>query len=191
MIAQRLPGSPAVTVPDEQARREIPVSEVDRWLGEYKVQRVRSAWPFVATGVPFELPAAASEGERLAQELYRQRIAWPEAQDRLRRYHLAAGDRAEYLRVTAILADAFPFSGPLQFDTAAALIALERPADALRYARRAAELEPRNVNHLLVLAHALILNGRPGEARPLLERVLELEPGNPTAREVLPQLGAG
>ncbi len=191
MLAQGLPGNPEVTVPDEQARREIPVSEVDRWLGEYKVRRVRSAWPFVANGVPFELPAAASEGERLAQELYRQRIAWPEAQERLRRYHLAAGDRAEYLRVTAILADAFPFSGPLQFDTAAALIALERPADALRYARRSAELEPRNVNHLLVLAHALILNGRPGEARSLLERVLELEPGNPTAREVLPQLGAG
>jgi Flp pilus assembly protein TadD len=69
------------------------------------------------------------------------------------------------------------------------LIPAGRPADALRYARRAADLEPRNVNHLLVLAHALILNGRPGEARPVLEKVLELEPGNPTAREVLPQLG--
>jgi len=191
MIAQGLPGSPEVTVPDEQARREIPVSDVDRWLGEYKVQRVRSAWPFTTAGQPYELPPPASEGERLAQELYRQRITWAEAQEGLRRYQLAAGDRAEYLRTTAILADAFPFTGPLQFDTAAALIALDRPADALRYARRAAELEPRNVNHLLVHAHALILNGRQDEARPVLERVLELEPGNPTAREVLPQLGGG
>jgi len=176
---------------DEQARREIPVSDVDRWLGEYKVQRVRSAWPFTAAGKPYELPPPASEGERLAQELYRQRITWAEAQEGLRRYQLGAGDRAEYLRTTAILADAFPFTGPLQFDTAAALIALGRPADALRYARRAAELEPRNVNHLLVQAHALIQNGRQGEARSVLERVLELEPGNPTAREVLPQLGGG
>jgi len=191
MIAKGLPGTPQVTITDEQARREIPVSDVDRWLGEYKVQRVRSAWPFTVAAKPFESPLPASEGERLAQELYRQRITWAEAQDGLRQYQLAAGDRAEYLRTTAILADAFPFTGPLQFDTAAALIALGRPADALRYARRAAELEPRNVNHLLVHAHALILNGRHGEARPVLERVLELEPGNTTAREVLPQLGEG
>jgi lysophospholipase L1-like esterase len=191
MIEQGLPGKPEVAVPDEQARREIPVSDVDRWLGEYKVQRVRSAWPFTVAGRPYELPPTGSDGERLAQELYRQRITWAEAQEGLRRHYLAAGDRAEYTRTTAILADAFPFTGPLQFDTAAALIAVERPADALRYSRRAAELEPRNVNHLLVHAHALILNGRQGEARPVLERVLELEPGNPTAREVLPQLGGG
>jgi hypothetical protein len=110
-----------------------------------------------------------------------------EAQESLRRHYLAAGDQAEYTRTTAILADAFPFTGPLQFDTAAALIAIARPADALRYARRAADLEPRNVN----TSSAAQPNGRQGEARPVLERVLELEPGNPTAREVLPQLGGG
>jgi Flp pilus assembly protein TadD len=92
--------------------------------------------------------------------------------------------------VTAILADGFPFTGSLQFEAAAALIEFRRPADALRYSRRAADLEPRNVNHLLVHAHALILNGRRAEGRVMLERVLELEPGNPTARNVLQQLGA-
>jgi predicted Zn-dependent protease len=92
--------------------------------------------------------------------------------------------------VTGILADAFPFTGALQFDAAAAMIKVERPADALRYSRRAVDLEPRNVNHLLVHAHALILTGRHDEGRSMLEQVLLLEPGNPTAREVLQELGA-
>jgi lysophospholipase L1-like esterase len=188
MTRAGVPGSPEVAVADGQARREMPVSDVDRWLGEYKMRRVRSAWPFVTQRRPMELPPPASEGERIAQELYRQRIAWPEAHARLRRYLLEAGNTEEYARTTLILADAFPFTGPYQFDAAAALIALDRPADSLRYSRRAAELEPRNVNHLLVHAHGLLLTGRTDEGRAALTKVLELEPRNPTARQVLEQI---
>jgi tetratricopeptide (TPR) repeat protein len=188
LLAAGLPGPPEVTVTDAEARREVPVSEVDRWLGEYKMQRVRSAWPFVEQGEPTPLPVADSEPERIAQELFRQRIDWAEAHELLRRYFLGAGNQAEYARTTLILADAFPFTGPYQFDAAAALIALGRHADALRYAQRAVELEPRNVNHLLVRAHALLLNGRPDEGRGVLGQVLELEPGNATALDVMRQL---
>jgi tetratricopeptide (TPR) repeat protein len=188
LLAAGLPGPPEVTVPDDVARREIPVSEVDRWLGEYKVQRVRNAWPFVPQGGAVNLPAAGSEPERIAQELYHQRIAWPEAHELLRRHYLGTGDQAEYLRTTLIVADAFPFTGPYQFDAAAALIATGRHADALRYSRRAAELEPRNVNHLLVRAHALLLNRRLEDGRHVLEQVLQLEPGNATALDVMRQL---
>jgi len=109
---------------------------------------------------PTTAAPGACVGRRAArQELYNQRISWPEAQERLRRHYLAVGDKPEYTRVTAILADGFPFTGALQFEAAAALIAIGRPADALRYSRRAVDLEPRNVNHLLVNAHALILTG--------------------------------
>ncbi len=117
-----------------------------------------------------------------------QRIDWPEAHERLRRYYLGIGNQAEYARTTLILADAFPFTGAYQFDSAAALIALGRTADALRYSQRAVELEPRNVNHLLVRAHALLLNGRLDEGRGVLGQVLELEPGNATALDVMRQL---
>ena len=189
LIARGLPGSPDVELGEADARAWMPVSEVDRLLGDYKVARIVAGWPFRTSFEPPTLPPPASEADRLAQELYRQRISWPEAHEALRRHYQATNDARGYALVTSILADAFPFAGPLQFQTAAALISLGRPAEALRYARRAAELEPRNANHLLVHAHALILNGRPGQARPVLERVLQLDPGNATAREVLPQLG--
>jgi lysophospholipase L1-like esterase len=188
MTQAGLPGSPEVVVAEGQARREIPVSDVDRLLGEYKIRRVRRAWPFVTQAALLELPPPTSAGEQIAQELYRQRIAWTEAHEQLRRHHLASGNTEEYARTTLILADAFPFTGPYQFDAAAALIALDRPAESLRYSRRAVELEPRNVNHLLVQAHGLLLTGRTDEGRAALVKVVELEPGNPTARQVLDQI---
>ena len=190
MVAQGLPGRPEVVVPDAVARTEMPVSDIDRYLGDYKVLRVKSGWPFAASFAEPQLPAPVSEGERLAQDLYFQRTSWPDAQEKLRRYYQSTGDKPGYTRVTAILADAFPFAGQLQFESAAALIELGRPADALRYSEKAVELEPRNVNHLLVHAHALLLTGQREEGRVLLEKVLTLEPGNATARNVLQQLGS-
>ena len=92
--------------------------------------------------------------------------------------------------MTAILADAFPFTGLLQFETAAVLIELDRPRDAVRYSSRGTELEPRNVNQWLVHAHGLLLSGHERDGRAALERALEIEPANPTARKVLGELGA-
>jgi tetratricopeptide (TPR) repeat protein len=191
MVAQGIPGRPEVGVTEADARADLPVSEVDRLFGEYKVQRIKSGWPFAPTWTAPRLPPPASEAERLAQDLYFERISWPEAQDQLRRHYQATGDRLGYARVTAILADAFPFAGQLQFQTAAALIQIDRPVDALRYSRRAIELDPRSVDALLVHAHGLLLSRRLAEGRHYLERVLEIEPANATAREVLSQLGEG
>ena len=87
-----------------------------------------------------------------------------------------------------MLADAFPFTAAIQFETAAALIELGRARDALRYSRRGVDLAPGNVNHWLVHAHGLLLVGQETQGRAALERVLALEPANPTARQVLADL---
>lgn len=188
LLASGLIGPPDVELTDPQARDGMPVSDVDRYLGEYKVLRIRAGWPFTSEFRAPELPAPASEGERLAQQLYQQRSSWPEAQDALRRHYRSVGDAPGYAKVTAILADAFPFSGQLQFETAAALIELGRPREALRYSARAVGLEPGAVNSLLVHAHGLLLSGREAEGRAVLEQVLVIEPDNVTARQVLGDL---
>jgi lysophospholipase L1-like esterase len=188
MIARGLPGKPEVTVSDDQARAEMPVSEVDRGLGEYKVARIESAWPFATESRRPELRPPTTEGERLAQALVTGQTSWPEAQEQLRRHYRDVGDRTEYARSTTLLADAFPFAASLQFEAAVALIDVARPADAWRYARRAIELDGRNVNALLAGSHALLLTGRRDEGRALLQKVRALEPGNETARRVLREL---
>jgi lysophospholipase L1-like esterase len=190
LVASGLPGRPQVEFPEEQARAWIPVSDVDRWFGDYKLLKIKSAWPFVASSAPLQLPPPASEGERLAQELFAERTSWPQAQDQLRRHYQSAGDKSGYARVTAILADAFPFAAQLQFEAAAAFIEVGQPAAALRYARRATRLEPRNVNALLAQAHGLLLVGRHAEGKSVLLQVLALEPDNATARNVLEELKA-
>ena len=188
MVGRGLPGQPEVVVPDAESRREMPVSDIDRWLGEYKVRRVTAAWPFTAESSLPALPEPASEGERLALAVYRQEMNWPEAQDRLRRHYQSTGDATEAARVAGVLADAFPFEPSVQFQAAAALIAVSRPADALRYARRAVGLAPDDLNARLAEAHALLLTDHREEGRAALERVLAIDPANATARTVLDQL---
>jgi lysophospholipase L1-like esterase len=190
LVERGLPGKPEIVLTDAEARAGMPVSEIDRFLGDYKVLRIKAGWPFRETFEPPTLPAPASEAERIAQDLYHERTSWPEAQQRLRQHYQAVGRQADYAHVTAILADAFPFVGALQFETAAALVALERPGDALRYSRRSVQLEPRSVNPWLVHAHALLLTGRYDAGRAALEQVLALEPGNATALQVLKDFAA-
>jgi lysophospholipase L1-like esterase len=191
MVERGLPGTPEVALDAAQARAEMPVTDVDRWLGEFKLLRIKSAWPFSTAGTLPVLPAPATEGERLAQAVYREELSWPEAQDRLRAAQRAAGDEAEYTRTTLVLADAFPFAPQIQFEAAAALVAANRPADGWRYAARALELAPDDVNSLLVGAHASILSGQRDRGRQLLQRVLQIEPDNATARRVLQEMQDG
>jgi tetratricopeptide (TPR) repeat protein len=188
LVAAGLTGTPAAALTDAEARAGMPVSEIDRHLGDYKLLRIESGWPFTTTPREPVLPAPDSEAARLAQELYRERLSWPQAQEALRAHYRATGDTRGEALVTAILADAFPFAPSLQFENAAALIALGRPREALRYSGRAVALEPGTANHWLVHAHGLLLAGREDEARAALERVLAIEPDNPTARQVLGQL---
>jgi lysophospholipase L1-like esterase len=188
LLASKLLPAPDAPLSDEDARAGMPVSDVDRYLGDYKVLRIKAGWPFAPSYRSPSLPPPASEGARLARELYHERITWAQAQDALRQHYRAAGDARGYAHVTAILADAFPFAGSLQFETAAALIEIGRAREALRYSRRATGLEPRNVNHWLVHAHGLLLAGREAEGREALAQVLALEPGNATARQVLADL---
>jgi lysophospholipase L1-like esterase len=144
IIQSGLAGVPVAVIPNETARLEMPVSAVDKWLGEYKLLKIRSAWPFVSESRPPALPPAQTPGEQLALRVYQGALAWPEAQDQLRAVYRLEGNTIEYARVSTILADAFPFIASLQLETADALAALARTADALRYARRALESEPQN-----------------------------------------------
>jgi lysophospholipase L1-like esterase len=190
LAASGLLGDGARQVAEAEAREWLPLTEIDLRLADYKLARILAAWPFTTTASEPELPAPSSKGARLAQALYRGELDWANAQELLRRAARSRGDEREYARISRVLADAFPFAGRLQFETAAALIGLGRPLEALRYGRRAVESGPHTVDFLLVDAHASALTGRVEAARQRLERVLEIEPANATARAALAALSA-
>ncbi len=175
-------------VPDIVARADVPVSEVDRLFGEYKILRVIAGWPFRDPPIPVEIPEPRNEIEKLARQLYDQELNWAQANDQLRKLYRIEGNQHEYTRVTLILADAFPFIAQAQYEAGTALIKAQRAPDAVAYLRRAVERAPGVTNHWLAFAHALVLTGRYDDARESLLNALALDPGNETATKALADL---
>ena len=173
---------------DAQARQQIPVSEVDRLFGEYKLLRITNDWPFVTERREVPIPEPTNEVENLAYQMYHGRISWTEAMNLLRNHYREQGDAEEEIRVKLILADAVPFAAAAQFTAGTSLIRANRAREALRYLSRAEQINPNNINALLAYSHALILNGAYDPARHRLNRVLQLDPKNVTARNALAQL---
>jgi len=182
IVASGLIGEPTVPVDEQTVRTELPVSALDQAFGEYKIARITADWPFVDRPSMPALPPAAGYAEELAQALYRQTTTWPQAMLKLRDYYRRR-DAAEYLRVSLILADAFPFLSDVQRDAAVALLDADRAREALNYAYRAATRAPQDVSMLMALAEAFARLGMKSEAQQVLDRVLAIEPGNAHATD--------
>jgi cytochrome c-type biogenesis protein CcmH/NrfG len=98
---------------------------------------------------------------------------------RLKDFYARTGRDDEYLRVSLILADAFPYVGAAQLDAGRALLAADRPVQAVRYLHAAARYEPGRVDPLLGLARAYIASGLGEPALETLDRAERLAPSNP------------
>jgi lysophospholipase L1-like esterase len=129
-------GSWEGAVPAAQARREVPVTEVDRLYGEWRVGGLTAEWPFADPPRRFEVPPPANEVEAIAEDYLRGRVQWPDAMRALLDHYRQRGDRVEAARVAVLLAEAFPHRRDDQRAAAAALAAAGRP-DAGVYRRRA------------------------------------------------------
>jgi Flp pilus assembly protein TadD len=179
LLTVDLPGPSRRALPAERAAQEVPVSAVDRLFGDYKVLRLKSHWPFRDTPVETVIPPPSGVEEELAQLLYRQEQNWVQVHRRLKDWYARSGRDDEYLRVSLILADAFPYVGAAQLDAGRALLAADRPVQAVRYLYAAARYEPGHIDPLLALARAFIASGLEESALATLERAEELAPGNP------------
>ncbi|MDJ0928763.1 MAG: GDSL-type esterase/lipase family protein [Gammaproteobacteria bacterium] len=182
IVASGLIGKPSF--PDDQttARAEVPVSSLDKNFGQYKIARLTADWPFVDTPYEPELPPADSYGEELAQALFRQETSWADATLKLSNYY-GTRDAAEHLRLSLILADAFPFLPEFQRSASRLLMRAERPREALNHVYRAASREPDHVPTLMLLAEAFARLGMQDEAAQVLDRVTAIDPGNAAAEQ--------
>jgi tetratricopeptide (TPR) repeat protein len=131
-------GSWQRAVPPAQARREMPVTEVDRLYGEWRIGGLTAEWPFTDTPRRFEVPEPADEVEGIAVDYLRGRMQWPDAMRDLLDHYRHRGDHVEAARVAVLLAEAFPHRRDDQLAAAEALAAAGRD-DAAVYRRRAGE----------------------------------------------------
>jgi len=130
-------GSWELAVSREQAQEEIPLTEVDRLYGEYRIGKLTSDWPFTDPPRRYRVPDPENEVERIARGFYRGTYPWPEAMRRLLDHYRSEGETVEAARVAALLADAYPYRRGDQETAAELLREIGRP-DSPVYLRRGA-----------------------------------------------------
>ncbi len=185
LLESGLVGPAERAVEDAVARREVPLSGADVKFGEYKLGLVVNDWPFRQERQEPRLPAPTGIEDQLAQALFRKETDWPRMQNQLKQAYRVRGPRTEYLRVSLILADAFPFIVEAQRDAGQACLESGRAMQAYRYFFRAVAYAPDDAAALKGLARAAIAVGLPEEARKALSRVLQRNPRDGEARQLL------
>lgn len=93
----------------ETARREIPVTEVDRLYGEYRILKLKSDQPFSNRRGRTRIPPPVTPVERIAQRYYRGRLSWSDAMRELLDHYQSRGEYRKASKVSVLLAEAFPF----------------------------------------------------------------------------------
>jgi lysophospholipase L1-like esterase len=125
-------------VSEEQAIEELPVTEVDRLYGEYRIRHLTAGWPFSRGDGRWQPPPATDRVERIAQGYYRGSYPWPDAMRELLDYYRRRNATAEAAKVAVLIAEAFPYRAEDQRTAAELLLAAGR-TDHIVY-RRAGEL---------------------------------------------------
>jgi len=174
-------GKPGLVVDDAMAQRELPVTEVDRLQGEYRVALLRNDWPFVPERRPTEIPAPTTPIEEITQRWFVGQISWAQAMKEALVEYQRVGNVPEAARVAVNLAEAFVTSADAQHKAAVLLMRTGDADRALRLTERATRLDPDKVELQLSLAQAQFMLGRPQDSIATLEAILQRQPGESRA----------
>jgi lysophospholipase L1-like esterase len=183
-------GQPVVAVDDATARREMPVTEIDRLAGEYRVAVLKNDWPFVPQRQPTSFARPANPLEETAQAWFAKRISWAEAMQKALAYYQQAGNVDEAARVAVNLADAFVTAENVQYAAGKLLLRANQPERGGQYVRRALRLNPVPVEYRLSLAESQFRSGHPEASITTLEAILKERPGDERAQYWLREMRA-
>jgi len=128
----------------DEARRDLPLTQIDRILAAYDMQELRAGFPFSDPPRAFALPAPDSETEQIAHDLRSGDLDWAHAMDALRALHLRAGRVIEAARVARLVAQAYPTERSPNVVAGRLLIETGRFALARRYLDRVLEIWPQD-----------------------------------------------
>jgi tetratricopeptide (TPR) repeat protein len=169
-------GPPGVEVDEATARREMPVTAVDRLNGEYRVAMLRNDWPFVPSRRYTTLPAPADRVEEIAQRWFGGQISWIEAMNEALAWYQAQGNDTEAARVAANLADAIVNSADMQSSAGRLLLKAGQPERGQHYLERAVAIDGSKADYDLSLAQSQFMQGRTADAVATLEASLRKHP---------------
>jgi len=169
-------GSPGVHVDDATARREIPVTDVDRLNGEYRVTVLKNDWPFVAERRRTSLPAPAGRIEEIAQRWFGGQLSWLAAMNEALVWYQQQGNITEAARVAVNIAEALVNGADAQYAAGVLLLQAGEPARGQHYLGRAVALDGNKPGYRLSLAQSQFMQGSPANAVATLEAALVQHP---------------
>lgn len=177
-----------------QALADIPLTEVDLALAEFKVRQLTADYPFVAS--PQQVNFALSNNPYT--ELARARsngLSWLEASQRLVTLYQQQGRISDAAKVAGLLADALPTESHLAFVAGQLYFDSQQLALASRYQRLAVALAPDNTDYRLMLARSYYYQQLLQQALEQVEQILARQPDHPVAlrqqRQLQQQLTTG
>jgi len=166
-------------VPPGEARRELPVTEVDSVYGLIGIMVLKNSWPF-REGVANRQNASGlftpcNFVDSLALQLFTEKVGWGEAMNTLFQYYLSEGDFRKALTVATALQLQMKCSGVPYNMAARAYSELGQYGHATEALLRAFEIEP--IPQIAYnLGNSMIKTGDVAGSVPYLELFLRDQP---------------
>ena len=168
-------------VPDDVARRDLPLTPADSLVGLLRIRRLTSHWPFVPEGqsVPRrDTLAVRTPFDRIVQALYTGEVPWLDATGELATLYEQQGDLEAALQARRAVVSAYPMFGQPHLGLGGVYLRADRLDEAADAFRRAAALETRSPDPLILLGALEARRGNVERAIGHYEGARALAPDN-------------
>jgi len=167
----------------EEARRDMPITAIDRAIAAYDVAELTGGFPFGTRTEPFTLPAPRNEIERIAQALRRGEVSWLDSMESLMQLHLSNGQEAEAAVVARVVAQAYPTLYAPNYVAGTLLLARGEPRRAQRYLVRSLRAAPGDREALAALVRSSLALGSEEELEQAVANLAQVDPTHRLVRE--------
>ncbi len=171
----------------QQALADIPLTEVDLILAEFKIRQLTADYPFQSPPQIVTFTARNTPAAMLAQARSNG-LSWLEASQQLVTLYQQQQRISDAAKVAALLADALPSESHLAFVAGQLYFDSQQLPLAAYYQRKAVARAPDNTNYRLMLARSYYYQQQLSRALSEVEHILAREPSHPVALRQRQQL---
>ncbi|WP_371194676.1 hypothetical protein [Glaciecola sp. SC05] len=179
------------SLPIDKAWVNMPLSEVDLMVGDYKILTLTSDYPFTDSKQAIAAPADTSALQKIAKRRI-EGESWLNTQQALLTILQEQGDIRQAANAAGLLHDALPDEAQAARVASLLYLQIDELGLAEFYARRALYVQQPgtqiNANYYLTLAEIVFKSGNLPDAIAILDALLRIEPDNQRALSIRQQI---
>ena len=163
----------------DEARRDKPITVLDRVLAAQTVREIRGDFPFRPDRIDVPFPEPRTPIEEIAKRLYDDPTTWLDCMESLLQLHLDAGRVRDAAVVARVTAQAVPWEPAPNLAAARLLLKLGQKRRALVYLERSREADPDDPATLQLLVRLHLALEHEEQALEALGRLEVVAPEHP------------